>query len=138
MGLIWMTHLETGVSWMDGQHKELFKRISALTDAMREGHEKQEVVNMLNFLDNYVVTHFGAEEHAMDEHEYPEREPHAKEHARFKRDIARIRDDVKKGVDVVATIKLQEGAVDWLIGHIGKTDKKLGYFLKARETPPAA
>lgn len=68
MGIEWSSYLATGVDWQDSHHRELFKRINRLLDAMASGYGKEEVANLFNFLDQYFVVHFEAENEAMERH----------------------------------------------------------------------
>lgn len=132
MALLWTKFLETGIDWLDSQHRELFSRISLLNDAMSKNRGKLELVNLIKFLDSYVVLHFGSEESAMERFGYPEKAEHTEEHEKFKKDLLKIKSEIEKEVDLIAVLKVNEKAVDWLINHIGKSDKKLGEFLKGK------
>ncbi|HEY4708508.1 MAG TPA: bacteriohemerythrin [Thermodesulfobacteriota bacterium] len=134
MGIEWSSNLATGVDWQDRHHKELFKRINRLLDAMSAGYGKDEVRDLFNFLDEYFVVHFEAEERAMNKYGYPETIAHLAEHTAFIDRIATLRKDFEKGASTGLVIKVQRQVVDWLINHIGELDKKLGGFIKSAET----
>lgn len=134
MGIEWSNNLSTGVDWQDRHHKELFKRINRLLDAMSAGYGKEEVRDMFNFLDEYFVVHFEAEERAMNKYNYPGTVAHLAEHTNFIDQIALLRKDFESGASTGLVIKVQRQVVDWLINHIGDLDKKLGSFIKSAET----
>lgn len=129
MALLWRKALETGVEWQDNQHKELFDRINRLMDAMLARKGKEEIVNLVKFLDSYVVTHFGAEEQAMARLQFPGRNSHITEHKSFKEQVAGIKKAIETGVSLAVVIETQHSAVDWLTNHIGVVDKELGRFI---------
>lgn len=129
MSIEWSASLSTGVGWQDGHHKELFKRINRLLDAMALGHGRQEVGRLFEFLDEYIVYHFEAEESAMAAHGYPAASSHATEHRNFVDDIGALRDEFSRGVSSGLVIKVQRQVVDWLVNHIGGPDRRLGEFL---------
>lgn len=132
MGLEWNSAWETGIDWMDAQHKELFVRIFSLLDGVLEGKEKEEVDGLIAFLGDYVYVHFGAEERAMIASEYPGYSAHKEQHEAFKASFAVIRKDVQEqGILPHLTIRLQKSLVDWLMDHIGRVDKKLAKALLA-------
>lgn len=131
MSIEWSRTFSTGVEWQDAHHKELFKRINALLDAMNVGRGKDEVLRLFKFLDEYCVVHFAAEEKAMRDLGYPEAGAHIAQHADFIKEISGLKDECAKGVSTAAVIKAQSKVVDWLIKHIGGPDKALGaYILK--------
>ena len=132
MSIEWSGTFSTGVEWQDRHHKELFKRINALLDAMNVGMGKDEVLRLFKFLDEYFVVHFDAEEKAMHKFDYPDALAHIAEHTWFIEEISKLEDECRrKGVSTATVIKTQGKVVDWLIRHIGKSDKALGaYILK--------
>lgn len=131
MSIEWTANLSTGVEWQDRHHKELFKRINRLLDAMNLGYGKEEVASLFDFLDEYIAYHFEAEEQAMSRHGYEASLAHIAEHTRFIDDIASLRDEFKKGPTTGLVIKVQRQVVDWLLNHICGPDKRLGEFLFA-------
>jgi hemerythrin len=129
MAIEWSDSLLTGVEWQDFQHKELFSRINSLLDAMDMGFGKDEVLRLFEFLDEYFVIHFDAEEQAMHKYDYPDTLAHLEEHTRFIDDIAKLRSDALHGVSAGLVIQVQSRVVGWLINHIGSIDKSLGAFI---------
>jgi hypothetical protein len=63
------------VDEIDDQHKEIFRRINGLLDSCRQGKGKEDVGKVINFLDDYVVTHFGREEKYVIDNSFPARQP---------------------------------------------------------------
>lgn len=129
MGIEWTANLSTGVEWQDKHHKELFKRINRLLDAMNLGQGKEEVASLFDFLDEYIAYHFEAEEQAMSKHSYEAALAHMAEHTRFIDEIAELSQEFKKGPTTGLVIKVQRQVVDWLLNHICGPDKRLGEFL---------
>lgn len=134
MAIEWSKNLSTGVDWQDRQHKELFKRINSLLDAMNVGRGKEEVARFFNFLDEYFVVHFEAEEQAMGKYNFPGTVSHLSEHTGLIEDFSRIKAECKGRISTADVIKVQRRIVDWLINHIGESDKALGaYIIRAEE-----
>lgn len=133
MAVQWTQDLATGIEEIDNQHKELFNRINALIDACSKGKGKEELSGVLNFLADYVVMHFGAEEERMKALAYPDYEAHKKQHDGFIADFLDLKQKLEqKGPTVDLVIKVNHFLFDWLINHIRKMDKVLGAFLKTR------
>lgn len=130
MAIIWTKVLSTGLLWQDAQHIELFKRVSALIDAVIKGQGTDEVEKMFAFLDEYFVYHFDAEEQAMHGADFPDAKKHLLEHYNFINDVARLRAESKSGLSADEfNKKVERVMVDWLVNHIGGMDKDLGVFL---------
>lgn len=132
MAIEWSKTLSTGILWQDTQHKELFRKINNLLDAMSAGLGKEEVKRLFKFLDDYFVGHFEAEEHAMNSASYPDMLSHLVEHTRFIEDVAALKKECAGGVTGAFVMKVEARVVDWLINHIGSADKAMaGFILKA-------
>jgi hemerythrin len=137
MQLEWTRDLQVGVDDIDAQHRELFARINKLRSAMATGKGKDEVNSTLIFLEEYVVEHFSNEERYMRELNYCYFEPHKTEHENFIRDFGAIKEKLQKlehdgGITAFVAIEAQRKLVDWLVNHIGKSDKVLGAYLAAQ------
>ncbi|MBI5644093.1 MAG: hemerythrin family protein [Deltaproteobacteria bacterium] len=133
MAIEWSKSLSTGLEWQDNQHKELFKRISSLLDAMNIGLGKEEVARLFKFLDEYFVVHFDSEEQAMNKYNFPASALHIAEHMRFIEDVDLIKKECRDGISTASVIKVQRLVVDWLINHIGGIDRALGEFVQRIE-----
>lgn len=71
MSIEWNNSLAIGVAEIDDQHKELFSRFDSLLTACNEGKGRGEVLRVLLFLDDYIKSHFAAEERLQLKHDYP-------------------------------------------------------------------
>jgi hemerythrin len=133
MPIKWTEDLATGVSQIDDQHKEIFKRINGLLDSCGQGNGKEEVGKVIKFLDDYIVTHFGREEKYMIDNNFPDYPAHKEQHSQFIKnfsDLKRQFEDDGPGVHIV--VMTNRIVIDWFLNHIRKVDTKLGAFLKTR------
>ncbi|MFH1117539.1 MAG: bacteriohemerythrin [Pseudomonadota bacterium] len=130
MPIQWTEDLRVGVNKIDDQHRELFKRVNDLAQAMWDGKGKEESVTIMDFLADYVVSHFSTEEGIMAAQGYPEYAAHKKIHDKFVEDFGKLRQQFDSG-DVTSSmvITILDETCEWLKGHIKGTDKKLGTFL---------
>jgi hemerythrin len=129
----WTQDLSIGVEWIDGQHKELFNRINNLHDAIKQGKGKEEIINLIRFLDNYVVMHFSSEEKYMTKYDYPEYPSHKSAHKWFIREFSTIKSELEDtGSTSYLVLRINHLLGDWLITHIMKVDKAFGIFLKTK------
>ena len=136
MSIEWNDKLQTGVEWLDGQHKELVDKLNELITAMEEGRGRSEVERTLEFLDRYVVDHFGDEEKTMEQFAYPDIDLHKLEHVKFKVRLRSLKSDLySRNVEIVPKL-LKEELAAWLDAHIGDVDQKLGEFLVELDLRP--
>ncbi len=131
MNKIFLTdNLRTGLKWQDKEHEELFKRVNALVDSIEQGSAREAVVDIVGFLDEYVVVHFHNEELAMHSSRYPSALEHMQEHTEFIGYLAGLKKEIEgDGVSDALASQMQEKIIDWLKEHVGKIDKELGSFL---------
>lgn len=132
MPVEWTPDLSVGIEVIDEQHKEIFARAATLIEATRRGSGREELVQLIRFLEQYVVEHFAMEEQYMLQYGYGAYSGHKAEHEGFKRDFA----DLKNRYDVYgATSELvmltERRTAFWLKNHIGRVDRALGAFLKS-------
>jgi hemerythrin len=133
MRIEWTPDLAVGSGVIDAQHQELYRRINQLFEACSQGKGKETVGSTLQFLSDYVVTHFGNEEGYMVKHGYPEYARHKKLHAQFINSLQQLQDEFnREGAGVALVIKTNQVVVEWLNNHIRRVDTKLGAFLAGR------
>ncbi len=133
MAVKWTPDLAVGVTIIDDQHKELFNRVNQLLEASAQGKGKEEIGKILDFLGTYTITHFGTEEKEMTRLGYGGIAAHKGEHLAFLRDFGNLaRDYQQAGASTSMVIAVQRRVCDWLVSHIGKSDKALGAFIKSK------
>jgi hemerythrin len=132
MAAVWEPALALGHAEIDAQHEEIFRRFAALVAAMEAG-QPTEVGPLFDFLGQYAVKHFAAEEQVMVESRYPGATVHAAAHARFVRELRELRalyegNWPSQGV----LVKTRTWIGDWLSAHIMGVDQGLARHLKER------
>jgi len=136
MAIEWTKDLATGVPIIDDQHKELFGRINALLDACSLGRGKEEVSRVIQFLEDYVNSHFYEEEQRMQQTGYPAYDSHKAQHEEFKRNFAELKQLFETdGTAVYVVTKTNHVVIDWLRVHIRRVDKAFGAFLQTAAAP---
>jgi len=129
----WESRFSVGVPLIDEQHQEVFRHLSALHAALRQG-DKAEVERMLEFLGRYVVSHFRAEEEEMVRTGYWYLASHRAAHEHFLGEYALLRaEHARTGATPRLSARLEETVSDWLRNHILGMDQLLGRFLLARQ-----
>lgn len=76
----WKKELETGIKLIDEQHMEFIKRANAFFIKVRADRQKDAAREQLEFLQNYILYHFQAEETFQVESDYPGYLCHQAEH----------------------------------------------------------
>ncbi len=132
----WKDELSVGIDIIDEQHKELFKRINDLVTAIKSSTCKYTIPEVIQFLEDYIVTHFSEEERYMMKFDYPEFSAHRTQHGIFmknfidlKKELEKLEGGKKRG-SYELSVTTNQIVVDWILDHISKVDKKLGEFLK--------
>lgn len=132
MSLEWTKALSVGVEEIDDQHRELFRRAAKLLEGLGKG-EPEEIGGLIDFLYEYAVTHFGAEEDFMRGSRYPGYVRHKAEHDRFVSDLlALAKEHDRRGAGAFMALKVNHWLVQWLQEHVSGTDAELGKFLSRR------
>ena len=132
MSISWREELAIGNMRIDQQHQELLQRFDTLLAACRRGEGRAELTRLLDFLDEYVVKHFGDEEALQRENGFPEFQNHQLLHLGFTKrlvDLKRtIRSEGEVQVDHVLTTNKM--LLDWLVNHIATRDREFGRYLQ--------
>lgn len=137
MGIVFTDDLKTNVLKIDMQHQELFKITNQLLDACKEGKGTEVVANVINFLENYVKTHFATEERFMLEFNYPEYNFHKIQHEHFIKKTQDLKSAFEKdGPSLSFTINVSSTVVNWLVNHIRTVDRELANFLRKQKNFP--
>lgn len=127
----WDEELATGNDTIDGQHKELIDRINTLLVACNQGKGRAEVSKLLQFMGDYVCSHFATEEELQHRHAYPEFSAHKAEHEEFVLKMRNLEHQFNTdGATLPLVIQTNQSMVGWLISHINVTDKKLASYLR--------
>jgi hemerythrin len=133
MKLQWTQDFSVGVEEIDSHHKELFNRINNLDSAMKQGRAKDEVVRLIEFLDKYVIMHFGTEEKYMTDYGYEGYALHKSKHELFKKEFSDIRTKLDSGGVTPDVIMLSNNLlITWFSNHVRTIDMMLGNFLKSK------
>ncbi len=131
--ITWGPALQVGHKDIDEQHQKLIDLVNRLNDAMRAGHSKEILNDVLTQLVNYTVYHFNTEERLMAQYHYTASATHKTEHQKFIDDVSRFKKNFDLGQSTVST-EIMNFLRDWLARHIMQTDKKLAMELKKTAT----
>ncbi len=133
MAITWQDDLATGIEVVDIQHKEIFSRFDAFSDAFDQGVALGVLTELLLFLERYTQQHFWDEEDYMAGSRYPELAEHKIAHRTFLDDLTRLQADVR-GDDTNSRhiMVAKRLLILWFIKHIRVSDKEFASYLSRR------
>ncbi|HEX9156243.1 MAG TPA: bacteriohemerythrin [Nitrospira sp.] len=130
----WSEKLATGISTIDSQHKELFRRINNLVIAIKQQRCKSEIDDTIKFLDDYARIHFAEEEKHMRETNYTGLDQQREDHRHYLAALAELKQQAAlprvRGSSYDLSATTNQVVVDWIVGHIMRLDMKFGEYLK--------
>ena len=124
----WKDKYSVGIDSIDSQHRKLLSLINQLQTAVyfSTGEEFERLA--LDELVDYTKTHFSYEEGLMEQHGYPDFEPHKEQHQQMismvEKTLAGYQEDKDTAMRNAANF-----LKDWLINHINGTDKQYSAYL---------
>lgn len=129
----WTADLSINHSGIDKQHQELFRAINRIMKAMKAGQGTSNVMEMVAFLDRYVIEHFALEERYMTTNAYPDYAAHKAEHDGFVKELSGIKQMIAENrTSIAVLLEVQQSTCTWLKDHIKMKDKALGEYLRKR------
>jgi len=125
--LQWSDEYRLGIDSIDAQHKHLFdianKAYHLLLNDLRLD-KYDEIVEIIEELRNYAVTHFNTEEQYMASIRYPKLLSHKVEHNDFMEKINSVNlDEIDENQDRFL-LEILDFIADWLQNHILKVDRQ--------------
>jgi hemerythrin len=134
LAIRWRDSYAIGIKEIDDQHKQLFMAIDKLFTACAQGKGNEEVGNTLVFLEDYTKVHFDDEQKLHNKYNYPERTSHKDNHEKFLKDLSKLRAQFnEEGTGVLFISTVNKAVLDWLIHHIGNSDKAFATFVKQQK-----
>lgn len=124
----WKPEYSVGIESIDNQHRKLVGLINSLQTAVDYSTGEEFERQALEELVDYTRTHFKYEEGLMEQHGYPDFEPHRAEHERMIAQVGEVMEAYRQDQD-----NAMQNAItflkNWLINHINGTDQQYSQFL---------
>ncbi len=131
-------NLVLGIELIDRQHEELFRRLDLLMEACMSRKSSGEAEKMLAYLDDYVITHFAAEEELQRINRYPDYKNHLLRHAAFISNLEFAKREVAlKGLTDSVIQHINQMLIEWFQQHIMGMDRAMCEYLIAQPLPSA-
>lgn len=133
--MMWKEKYKVGVPLIDQQHEELFQRVSEFIKVVQTKGDWElrlaKVKDTMNFMQEYVVFHFDAEEAYQEEINYPETEEHKLAHRKFKEAVGNYASRLEtEGFSEELVQEFSGKLMAWLIMHVAGTDTKIGNYVQ--------
>ncbi|NWJ39940.1 MAG: hemerythrin family protein [Geothrix sp.] len=122
--VIWNPAWETGIPLIDQQHQALLAQFEALLVAIHENHPDDRIPPLLQFLADYVETHFALEEGLMQVADYPGFAGHKAIHDRMRARVGQLV-EAARGNPATLTEEVIDFLTDWLLRHINEEDRRM-------------
>ncbi len=130
METYWNETLEVGIPGLDSGCQKLFEILASYDKAVSRGLAQTAVVELMEFLQKFVNSHFPAEEAVLKEHQYPEYPIHAAQHKYLANKLAAYG---KKSPDEPNfTQGVHRDLVNWMLDHVTKSDKAWIKFVREK------
>ncbi|MCE1203923.1 MAG: hemerythrin family protein [Holophagaceae bacterium] len=130
--VIWNPAWETGITLIDQQHQALLAQFEALLVAIHENHPEDRIQPLLQFLADYVDTHFSMEEGLMQVVGYPGLAGHQAIHDRMRARVGQLLEAAKDN-PATLTEEVIDFLTDWLLRHINEEDRRMAQHLQHAE-----
>lgn len=126
---MWKETYRIGIEPIDSQHIELFRMTDGLIKAIEAGADKAAFQIAVDFLKQYVVFHFNAEEEYQREIGYIGIEEHKKQHRDFTNTVLELEKKLIASSYAMSTVKELVGLLSvWLIYHVADSDQKIAQW----------
>ncbi len=135
--MIWKPKYQLGVPQIDDQHQELFQRVTDFVETLRQPiawEAKVDKVNeTLNFMKDYVVTHFHDEEAYQRDIGYPNFDAHRKIHHDMVAYVVAFGQQYEKeGYQEQFMQQFAGKLLAWLINHVAAEDQQIAAYAKTK------
>ncbi len=127
----WKDCYATGISQFDEEHQNLVIQVNSLYEAIRAREADTRLAEIIPALVAYTETHFRHEEDLMQEHQYPDLNPHIQEHDELRSKVADFLAQLEQG-NPDLPLQLFGFLREWLLNHIVETDGKYGEFFREK------
>jgi len=119
----WEAKYSVGIQSIDNQHKEIFKYLDKLLEALKQGQASHVINEIVLDLEKYAQIHFQKEEYFFQRFNYQGSAMHINEHQNFTKKIVTLKSNLKSG-KITLSFELLNFLKEWIEHHILVVDKQ--------------
>lgn len=128
----WAARYRLDIPEIDAQHEELIRRVNSLVIALNDEKSRQDIRQLIYFLEEYVVFHFYEEEQLMEKEWYPGTAAHREIHCRYVERVRALGATLDQdSVTPELAAELNRLLVEWLSRHIDEDDRAFALYLQS-------
>lgn len=136
--MLWKEKYRVGVGLIDDQHEELFCRVEEFMKTLRSQEDWDQKITKVNetleFMKEYVITHFHDEEVYQEIIGYPEIDEHRKIHSDMVAYVGGVAKQYEEeGFKEELMQQFGGKLLAWLINHVASSDQSIAEFAKSLE-----
>lgn len=128
--LQWSDRYATGIPAIDEEHQQLFRAVNELHAGLAAGHAKEQIGKTLDFLVDYTLQHFKAEEAYMAQNAFVGLKAHQFEHILLVEEVRLFQKQFHQDPTKVRPIEVARFLGEWLTHHIMNMDMQYATFLR--------
>jgi hemerythrin len=130
----WNPSLLTGVDQVDREHQEIFWQAALLNQAVSEGKGIHDFKKIIDFVDDYLISHFVHEEEVMERYSCPAADENRLDHDKFIAEFKVLKNLFDtRDLNTALVSEIASSINDWLIQHIRQIDSQLSDCMKNSE-----
>ncbi len=130
----WSARFETGHPKVDAEHREFFRQLNTLKEAVDDGAGREVVVELITILQRYAQGHFEREEDHMERFGCEALEANRAAHREFSRKLEGwIEILTFSGTPVSVLLDVHRESTAWIEKHIVNVDCRLRGCVLARK-----
>lgn len=122
-----------GIEEVDREHIILVDMLNEVYALIGAGQREEARRYFNETLSSYVGEHFANEEQFMQSFQYPGLEEHRKVHENYRKSFNELKPQLDSFDDATFRQALSD-AFTWIIGHIGRTDRKYASYYLAQKS----
>lgn len=125
---LWKEKYKIGNELIDSQHRGLFENVERLLQMTKRkdiSPQRKETEKLIDFLIDYTVKHFSAEEKYQEDVRYVSRELHKKIHENFTNTVLQYKERLEKDFCEQYLSDLTGTLLTWLVFHVLACDSKI-------------
>ncbi len=122
--LDWKAEFETGIDYVDYEHRRLVESINRICKALTQPESEEAVSDCLGQLYAQISAHFTVEEHLMRENKYDLYDVHKGDHEKLLEEVRYMMDAYEAGACETCGKTLDECLTEWFYKHFRTKDAR--------------